>query len=314
MTTRDFIARMNVEIHGPSSGGGGKSSSALDSAAIASLSGLKVTMLDADRGNAALSDSLSAQYEIKALPPRNNQSYASELVSSCLERRIDLLIIDLGANAMTDEAIESAIMRICAEARNHDCKNRVYLSLQPAKRGLATDANIFAERFAGFAEIYLNFREGMDRTPFKDLIRKSQGSISVPNYQVAIMDLLKESRMIPSDWIDAPQIGFDIAAAMYAKGLLQRCRQPAIREWIGSDQAERWLSEKASRSPKRFYLGLDQRHEISNERLTASERYLIAEHEMRRTDPASSDAIVAQVGREFIHASEALQRIIASAT
>lgn len=314
MTTRDFIARMRVEIHGPSSGGGGKSSSALDSAAIARLSGLKVMMLDADRGNAALSDSLNPKYEIKALPPRYNQDYASELVASCLHRGIDLLVIDLGANAMTDESIEAAIMKICAEARDHDCRNRVYLSLQPAKRGLATDANIFAERFADVAEVYLNFREGMDRTDFEDLIGKCQGTVTVPNYQVAIMDLLKESRLVPSDWIGEPQVGFDIAASMYAEGLLQRCREPAIRAWIGSDEAENWLTEKASKTPKRFYVGLEQRHQISNERLTASERFLNAQHALRRTDPASSDAIVAQAGREFINASQALQRIIASAS
>ena len=312
MTTKRINPRMKIELHGPSSGGGGKSSSALDSASIARLSGLEVLLLDADRGNAALSDSLGPRYEIKFLPPRFNESYAVELISSCLERGIDLLIIDLGANAMTDAEIEAMIISIFKEAIKQLCACRVCLSLQPAKRGLLSDALLFAERFAELAEVYLNFRKGMDRTAYAELIDRVDGTITVPNYEVAVLDLLKDSRLLPSDWISSPQPGFERAAAVYAKGLLERSREPHFRNWLGSDETEQWLELKAADAPKRRYIGLNQRGEVTNERLDADERFLMAEARLKAQTAQSDDASVLECAREYITAHSARIRQIAS--
>lgn len=303
MVTKEFLSRINrLEAHGPSSGGGGKSSGALDSAAVAALSGLRVLLIDVDRGNAALSDSLKPSYGVRVMPAKYEAGYASELMEFIQTQGIDLTIMDLGANVMTNSSTSQMVLDVFDGFASLSQPSRVYLNLQNAKRGIVADCEKFLKVFESRSEVFFNFRDGMDRSDFTDLSDRVAGSLWVPQYPTAIMAQLQASRQTPSDWIANPPSDFTLSAAIYAEQLLKRAKQPAFRDWIGSDAAETWLADAANQAPGWRYAELRSATDVTNEALKLADARLRFQARMEALPPSSPDDTVLTTARAFIEA------------
>lgn len=294
--------RLRFDVKGPSSGGVGKSEDAKATASIAKAAGLHVVLVDGDAGLGSLSASLGSEYRVRDFPIAEDRDYGPALLAMMIAEEADLVILDLGANAMLRGSASRTLRPALPWLRANGVETRVSINMHSGKSGLFEDAETFIDRFADDADVVLNIREGGDTSQFDALKSRVDFVDVIPVHMPGTLELIRERKVLPIDWVRNPQPGFQMAAAMHARDLLNRARQSSMKNWISSAAGEAALEFAARGAPRRWYTVRDTAWKVSDVALSADEAYLQSEDRLRALSELASDQEVLSAARTVLRA------------
>ncbi|MFD1103674.1 ParA family protein [Sphingobium olei] len=221
--------------NGPQAGGIAKSAGVIQSSAIALLAGLRVGFIDADSTTAATS-SLVDQSRHTVLKLTDDADFTD--LAQRTFAGFDLVFIDFGAAQLSNpETILPTLGIMDAFGGAANCA--LILNQIPHKTGLTADLNRIGSFFSPRAQIRIA-RHNIDGTgKFEDLpaALASFPVHYVDNFPPNVDDLWRSRHLLPSDLIDAPPPGYELATAKIALHLLRIAESGNFAEWLGASAA-----------------------------------------------------------------------------
>lgn len=292
------------------SGGEGKTTCTETLAALATLSGRKVQVVDIDPGNRGFTNrngdesAVSIDWAGRTFDVNNPHAWYDDHM-----RGKDLTLLDTGANMLVSGSLANQfIMGLLNVAAENDVRTVFYCVTSPNKPGSDELVEIMYQRFhrAGEIVIVQNDRDGSGE--FKpSLAQLGTPIVNLPYLRTGLLALRLQRQITFAEFVQQPVIGYERATATIAAHLLEVARQSKVQDVVG-DKACEVLKELSAGAIRSWFYTISSLRHTTNDCLTANERLSHAWQVMKNLeDPSDADLLVAS--RDLLAKSAAWEKV-----